>query len=149
MVVESGRIAHVNVAFKKLVIGIATLVLLCSLPLAGCSSGTSDASSSASDAAVGLAQTTVTVTDADGQVASYTVETAAEGATVLSVIQATDADVTVEDGQYGTYISAINGLAAEGSSGWVYTVNGEQVMESVDACPVADGDTVEFSYITM
>ena len=101
MVVESGRIAHVNVAFKKLVIGIATLVLLCSLPLTGCSSG------------------------------------------------ATDADVTVEDGQYGTYISAINGLAAEGSSGWVYTVNGEQVMESVDACPVADGDTVEFSYITM
>lgn len=149
MVVESGRIAHVNVAFKKLVIGIATLVLLCSLPLAGCSSGTSDVSSSASGAAVGLAQTTVTVTDADGQVASYTVETAAEGATVLSVIQATDADVTVEDGQYGTYISAINGLAAEGSSGWVYTVNGEQVMESVDACPVADGDTVEFSYITM
>lgn len=149
MVVESGRIAHVNVAFKKLVIGIATLVLLCSLPLAGCSSGTSDASSSASGAAVELAQTTVTVIDADGQVASYTVETAAEGATVLSVIQATDADVTVEDGQYGTYISAINGLAAEGSSGWVYTVNGEQVMESVDACPVADGDTVEFSYITM
>jgi len=149
MVVESGRIAHVNVAFKKLVIGIATLVLLCSLPLAGCSSGTSDASSSASGAAVELAQTTVTVTDADGQVASYTVETAAEGATVLSVIQATDADVTVEDGQYGTYISAINGLAAEGSSGWVYTVNGEQVMESVDACPIADGDTVEFSYITM
>lgn len=149
MVVESGRIAHVNVAFKKLVIGIATLVLLCSLPLAGCSSGTSDASFSASGAAVELAQTTVTVTDADGQVASYTVETAAEGATVLSVIQATDADVTVEDGQYGTYISAINGLAAEGSSGWVYTVNGEQVMESVDACPVADGDTVEFSYITM
>ncbi len=149
MVVESGRIAHVNVAFKKLVIGIATLVLLCSLPLAGCSSGTSDASSSASGAAVELAQTTVTVTDADGQVASYTVETAAEGATVLSVIQATDADVTVEDGQYGTYISAINGLAAEGSSGWVYTVNGEQVMDSVDACPIADGDTVEFSYITM
>lgn len=149
MVVESGRIAHVNVTFKKLVIGIATLVLLCSLPLAGCSSGTSDVSSSASGAAVELAQTTVTVTDADGQVASYTVETAAEGATVLSVIQATDADVTVEDGQYGTYISAINGLAAEGSSGWVYTVNGEQVMESVDACPVADGDTVEFSYITM
>lgn len=149
MVVESGRISNVNVAFKKLVIGIATLVLLCSLPLAGCSSGTSDASSSASGAAVELAQTTVTVTDADGQVASYTVETAAEGATVLSVIQATDADVTVEDGQYGTYISAINGLAAEGSSGWVYTVNGEQVMESVDACPVADGDTVEFSYITM
>lgn len=149
MVVESGRIAHVNVAFKKLVIGIATLVLLCSLPLAGCSSGTSDASSSASGTAVELTQTTVTVTDADGQVASYTVETAAEGATVLSVIQATDADVTVEDGQYGTYISAINGLAAEGSSGWVYTVNGEQVMESVDACPVADGDTVEFSYITM
>ena len=149
MVVESGRIAHVNVAFKKLVIGVATLVLLCSLPLAGCSSGTSGASSSASGAAVELAQTTVTVTDADGQVANYTVETAAEGATVLSVIQATDADVTVENGQYGTCISAINGLAAEGSSGWVYTVNGEQVMESVDACPVADGDTVEFSYITM
>lgn len=60
-----------------------------------------------------------------------------------------DAEVATENSQYGTYITAINGITAEGNSGWVYTVNGEQVMEAVDVCPVAAGDTVEFSFITM
>lgn len=144
MFVKSGRIAHVNAATKTLYAGIVALMLLCALVLAGCGSGAP--SSSASAEAI---ETTVTITDADGQTASYTAQIPAADATVLAAIEATDAELVVEDGPYGKYISAINGKAAEGNSGWIYTVNDEDVMESVDVCQVGDGDTVAFSYITM
>lgn len=144
MFVKSGRIAHVNAATKRLYAGIVAFMLLCALALAGCGSGAP--SSSASAEAI---ETTVTITDADSQTASYTAQIPAADATVLAAIEATDAEVTTENGQYGTYITAINGKVAEGNSGWIYTVNDEEVMESVDVCQVEDGDTVAFSYITM
>ena len=143
MVVKTGHIAHVNAATKKLYAGIVALMLLCALSLVGCGSSTPSSSS------IETIDSTVTITDANGQTTSYTAQIPAADATALDVLEATDAEVTTEDSQFGTYITSINGLAAEGSSGWVYTVNGEQVMEAVDVCSVADGDTVEFSYITM
>lgn len=146
------KFAHLtsgSAAFKRLAVALVTLALLCTLPLAGCSSGAQDADNATSGEAVELAETTVTIIDADGQTATYTVVTAAEGATVLSILEATDVELVVEDGPSGKYISAINGKAAEGNSGWVYTVNGEEVMDSADTCAVKSGDTVEFSYITM
>lgn len=154
MFAKSGHVAQLATP-KKLLIALAAFMLLCALSLTGCgsdspSSSSADGSSAASSqAAAESIEATVTITDADGQPMDYTVVTDAQGATVLSVIQTTDADVTVEDGQYGTYISAINGQAAEGNSGWVYTVNGEQAMDSVDVHPVVNGDSVEISYITM
>lgn len=150
---------------KRLFACIAACALFTSLALAGCgsnapasSSAASTQGSSSSAAAAAsqqadqpgeLIETKATITDADGNTTSYTVQILAADATALAVLEATDAEVTTENSQYGTYITAINGIAAEGNSGWVYTVNGEQVMEAVDVCPVAAGDTVEFSFITM
>lgn len=148
---------------KRLFACIAACALFASLALAGCGSNapasSSAASTQGSSAAAAASQqaeqpgelieTKATITDADGNTTSYTVQIPAADATALAVLEATDAEVTTEDSQYGTYITAINGIAAEGNSGWVYTVNGEQVMEAVDACSVAAGDTVEFSFITM
>ena len=157
MVVKSGRIAPINAAMKKVVACIAALMLLCSLALAGCGSSTpstsgapaAESSGAASSEAVESIEAKVTITNAEGQTASYTVQIPAADATALTALEATDAETVIEDSQYGKYITTINGQAAEGSSGWVYTVNGEQVMEAVDVCPVAAGDTVEFSFITM
>lgn len=160
MVVKSGRFAPINAAMKRLVACIAALALLCSLALAGCGSSPSS-SASAPDAQESAAssqaaeqpgesiEAKVTITDAEGQTTSYTVQIPQAQATALAALEATDAEATIEDSQYGKYITAINGVAAEGNSGWVYTVNGEQVMDAVDVCPVAAGDTVEFSFITM
>lgn len=149
---------------KRLFACIAACALFASLALAGCgsnapasSSAASTQGSSSSAAAASqqaeqpgeLIEAKATITDADGNTTSYTVQIPAADATALAVLEATDAEVTTEDSQYGTYITAINGIAAEGNSGWVYTVNGEQVMEAVDACSVVAGDTVEFSFITM
>lgn len=149
---------------KRLFACIAACALFASLALAGCGSnapasssaastqGSSSAAAAASqqaDQPGELIETKATITDADGNTTSYTVQIPAADATALAVLEATDAEVATENSQYGTYITAINGIAAEGNSGWVYTVNGEQVMEAVDVCPVAAGDTVEFSFITM
>lgn len=149
---------------KRLFACIAACALFASLVLAGCgsnapasSSAASTQGSSSSAAAASqqadqpgeLIETKATITDADGNTTSYTVQIPAADATALAVLEATDAEVATENSQYGTYITAINGITAEGNSGWVYTVNGEQVMEAVDVCLVAAGDTVEFSFITM
>lgn len=146
---------------KRLFACIAACALFASLALAGCGSNAPASSSAASaqgssavasqqaDQPGELIETKATITDADGNTTSYTVQIPAADATALAVLEATDAEVTTENSQYGTYITAINGITAEGNSGWVYTVNGEQVMEAVDVCPVAAGDTVEFSFITM
>ena len=148
---------------KRLFACIAACALFTSLALAGCGSNAPASSSAASiqgsssaaaasqqaDQPGELIETKATITDADGNTTSYTVQIPAADATALAVLEATDAEVATENSQYGTYITAINGIVAEGNSGWVYTVNGEQVMEAVDVCPVAAGDTVEFSFITM
>lgn len=148
---------------KRLFACIAACALFASLVLAGCGSNAPASSSAASpqgsssaaaasqqtDQSGELIETKATITDADGNTTSYTVQIPAADATALAVLEATDAEVATENSQYGTYITAINGITAEGNSGWVYTVNGEQVMEAVDVCPVAAGDTVEFSFITM
>ena len=149
---------------KRLFACIAACALFASLALAGCGSnapasssaasiqGSSSAAAAASqqaDQPGELIETKATITDADGNTTSYTVQIPAADATARAVLEASDAEVATENSQYGTYITAINGIAAEGNSGWVYTVNGEQVMEAVDVCPVAAGDTVEFSFITM
>lgn len=148
---------------KRLFACIAACALFASLVLAGCGSNAPASSSAAStqgsssaaaasqqaDQPGELIETKATITDADGNTTSYTVQIPAADATALAVLEATDAEVVTENSQYGTYITAINGITAEGNSGWVYTVNGEQIMEAVDVCPVAAGDTVEFSFITM
>lgn len=147
---------------KRLFACIAACALFASLALAGCGSNAPASSSAAStqgsssaaasqqaDQPGELIETKATITDADGNTTSYTVQIPAADATALAVLEATDAEVVTENSQYGTYITAINGITAEGNSGWVYTVNGEQIMEAVDICPVAAGDTVEFSFITM
>ena len=94
---------------------------------------------------------TVSVTMPEGASASSEsaeVSIPAEG-TVYDALMATGWDVQAEDSDYGKYVTSINGIAngSEGEmSGWVFTVNNEQVMEGCDACKLADGDTVEWTF---
>ncbi|WP_286142746.1 DUF4430 domain-containing protein [Adlercreutzia caecimuris] len=109
---------------------------------AGDAAGASDAAES---------KVTVSVTMPEGASASSEsaeVSIPAEG-TVYDALMATGWDVQAEDSDYGKYVTSINGIAngSEGEmSGWVFTVNNEQVMEGCDACKLADGDTVEWTF---
>ena len=140
-----------SLSFTRSALSLLVVLALASVAvLSGCSSassadGSSQSSSSAAIQAEGpTIDATLIVKDpaaADAEGASYPVKVAQEEATVLAAV--------IEDGRDGKYITSIGGKAAEGSSGWVYTVNGEQVMEAIDVCTLDDGDTVELEYLSM
>lgn len=75
--------------------------------------------------------------------------TVPDGATVLQATEAAGWDVQVENSDYGKFVTSINGIAngSEGdASGWVYTVNDEQVMEACDVRQLTAGDSVQWSF---
>lgn len=146
---------------RKTLALLASLLLAATLAMTGCSQGassdassSSQASSSQSSAAQAAAQdinVTLVVLDPADEALKAADEGVVieEGATVYDALEASTLDAQIEDSSYGKYLTSMAGTAAEGSSGWVYTVNGEEVMESIDSCVLSDGDTVEFKYITM
>ena len=78
--------------------------------------------------------------------------TAEQGATIFDILEA----VAKENGitlkyQSKAYIQAINGLAEKdcgGASGWTYIVNGAKPNKSSAKYEVADGDIIEWYYVT-
>lgn len=79
----------------------------------------------------------------------FTVKT---GATVFDVLEAAAKEngITLKH-QSKSYIQAINGLAEKdcgGSSGWTYKVNGVKPNKSAAKYELADGDIIEWYYVT-
>lgn len=145
---------------KKALALLASLLLAATLAMTGCAQGASSGASSSQDsssqssaaqAAVQDINVTLVVLDPADEALKAADEGVVieEGATVYDALEASTLDAQIEDSSYGKYLTSMAGTAAEGSSGWVYTVNGEEVMESIDSCVLSDGDTVEFKYITM
>lgn len=113
-----------------------------------------DTSEKAEETAVGtnsdVAEITISV-EVTGSFEDTTVEskgdyTVAAGTSALEALQATDLTVTTEDSQYGAYVTSVDGLTAEGSNGWLYSVNGESPAVSAGDYELADGDTVVWSF---
>lgn len=132
-------------------------VLSLSLVLGGCASDAAqgEAAGQAAGNAAGQeapqANMSVTVfveAETEGFEAQEVTVDVAEGATVYDALAASGIDIVASDSDYGMYVDSIAGLAGDSSHAWVFTVNGQQVMEACDACVLADGDTVEWSYIT-
>lgn len=50
-----------------------------------------------------------------------------------------------ETGEFGLFITAVDGRAADNAKGewWVFTKDGEDVMTGADVTPIADGDKFE------
>lgn len=55
-----------------------------------------------------------------------------------------------EDGPFGLYITAVDGVAADDSlqQWWCITKGGERVNTGVDVTPIADGDHFEITLMT-
>ena len=73
-----------------------------------------------------------------------------EGPTPYDALRALGVSVSAEGGAFGTYVSAIGGLAEKdhgASSGWMYAVNGRVAGVACDQYALADGDTVEWYYV--
>ena len=74
-----------------------------------------------------------------------------EGATVYDALCALGLSVNAHGSSYGTYVSAIGGLAEKqygGTSGWMYSVNGTTPMTACSNYVLSNGDSVVWYYVT-
>ena len=74
-----------------------------------------------------------------------------EGATVYDALCALGLSVNAHGSSYGTYVSAIGGLAEKqygGTSGWCYSVNGTTPMTACSNYVLSNGDNVVWYYVT-
>ena len=74
-----------------------------------------------------------------------------EGATVYDALCALGLSVNAHGSSYGTYVSAIGGLAEKqygGTSGWMYSVNGSTPMTACSNYVLSNGDSVVWYYVT-
>lgn len=74
-----------------------------------------------------------------------------EGATVYDALCALGLSVNACGSSYGTYVSAIGGLAEKqygGTSGWMYSVNGTTPMTACSNYVLSNGDNVVWYYVT-
>ena len=74
-----------------------------------------------------------------------------EGATVYDALCALGLSVNAHGSSYGTYVSAIGGLAEKqhgGTSGWMYSVNGTTPMTACSNYVLSNGDHVVWYYVT-
>ena len=74
-----------------------------------------------------------------------------EGATVYDALCALGLSVNAHGSSYGTYVSAIGGLAEKqhgGTSGWMYSVNGITPNTACSNYVLSNGDTVVWYYVT-
>lgn len=124
------------------------------------SGGGSSSSSGGSQGSSGDPQTpsddrrdtvTVTVTISSdvvgGSVSGGGTFTFEKGATAYDALCACGLSVNASDSAYGIYVSAIGGLAAEGTKGWNYAVNGVTPGMSSSYYELSDGDTVDWFYV--
>lgn len=74
-----------------------------------------------------------------------------EGATVYDALCALGLSVNAHGSSYGTYVSAIGGLAEKqygGTSGWMDSVNGTTPMTACSNYVLSNGDNVVWYYVT-
>ena len=73
------------------------------------------------------------------------------GATPYDALCALGLSVNARSTTYGTYVAAIGGLAEKehgGTSGWMYSVNGNTPMTACTNYVLSDGDVVVWYYVT-
>ncbi len=147
--------------------------LAASMALVGCSSPSSSSSqssassqsmeahestnygndSSSSDVQAGQIAVTVAIAP-EGDINTGTVEEVVipEDSSAYDALAATSADVQATDGEHGKFVESINGLkngSKGASTGWVFTVNGQEIIVSCDEFKLKNGDVVEWSYTSM
>ena len=130
-------------------------------------SSDSDSSTSSSDANADSGSTSAgqaTSNDSSSITVSITVDGSAagagsssatlsltKGATVYDALSASGVGFNAGSSQYGTYVSAIGGLAEKeygSKSGWMYSVDGVTPMTACSNYTLSDGDSVVWYYVT-
>ena len=86
---------------------------------------------------------TINVAHSDGTTKSFAIST---DAAYLYDAQKDEGILQGEDGEYGVFVTAVDGEEADGDAGeyWMYDCNGEAAQYGVESQPIADGDVFDF-----
>lgn len=142
------------------VVSLVVLLAMTALLMISCNSNTNDPASTGDDttleapADAGSADessktitVTVYVTDDEGEVTEYIIDT--EATTLRGALEQDDL-VQGDEGEYGLYVKTIEGVTADydtvGAYWAFYDVNDSYLMTSVDNTPIADGDVFKIIY---
>lgn len=134
---------HVN--FKKLLTLVMVLVLMAAMALSftGCGSKkTTTVQTVAQDAEA--VTFTVTVTDLEGNEDSFDFTTTQ---TILGDALLDEGFITGDEGEYGLFITAVNGVAADWDKDqtyWAFYIDGEYALTGVDSTEIDPSVTYSF-----
>ncbi len=123
------------------------LMLLVALFLMGCDK-TNVQKELTTTTPTGKYNVTLQVVDDKGERVTYNINTNAK--LLFDAIKTTDGlTLDGEVGDYGYYITAVNGIAADydkDQAYWAFYVNGEYAQTSIDTQPISDGDAFRLVY---
>lgn len=140
-----GTGAQARAGRRLAALAVAVLVATASPALVACS-GAGKASDASGQPAAAEQQAQLSVTQKVGD-EEKTVEVA-DGSTVLDVLTASGVPFESSNGSYGAYVTSIDGKAAGSSTGWTFSVNGEQPSVGCGECKVANGDVVTWEFVS-
>lgn len=83
-----------------------------------------------------------------GSIQSYTLSLQS-GTTAYDALLATGVSVNARPTGYGTYVAAIDGIAENAGSGWVYAINGVEPNTTCSNYVLSDGDTMVWTYVNV
>ncbi|WP_418791884.1 S-layer homology domain-containing protein [Phosphitispora sp. TUW77] len=93
------------------------------------------------------------IVDGDGNIlfapSEFTVDDDNEwGLTILGALDASGASYTTAEWDWGNYVDSVQGLAATGSSGWMFALNGQQATTGAEDQSIEDGDQIIWYYVS-
>ena len=143
-----------NQKFASLGIAVVALAIAACMGLASCgpnSSTSLSSNDSSSSSSAAKAEMTIKVDIASNE--QYKVEAASEnvtipeGGTALDALQATAFKVVTQNGQYGAYVTSINDVEAGKTTGWSFSVNGEQPTVGAGEYKLKANDVVIWAFM--
>lgn len=129
---------------KKIIAVIIALVTVLSLAACGTAQTSQSAATTVTDGQTvgeGAVSFPLTIVDKEGNAITITVKT--DEKTVGEALLE-NGIVEGEDGEYGLYITHVNGIAAiyeEDATYWGFYINGEYALSGVDSTPITQGES--------
>lgn len=121
------------------------LIVAMALSMTACSNTTTDDANAGQDQVQTVEMSfTFEVVDKDGNTETFDITT---DKTTVGAALLEEGLIAGEDGQYGLYVTEVNGIVADynvDQTYWAFYVNGEYASSGVDTTDVVDGSTYSF-----
>ena len=120
------------------------LIVAMALSMTACTNNNASDDANAEQVQVASKSFTFEVVDKDGNIETFAITT---DKTTVGAALLEEGLIAGEDGQYGLYVTEVNGIVADynvDQTYWAFYVDGEYASSGVDTTDVVDGSTYSF-----